>query len=51
MNVWFGRVGDEILFQNIQVPTTQNENLGQIPSEMIEKRTFPGWRPAAEEEI
>ena len=29
----------------------QNENLGQIPSEMIEKQTFPGWRPAAEEEI
>ena len=51
MKVWFGGVGDEILFQNIQVPNTQNENLGQIPSEMIEKQTFPGRRPAAEEEI
>ena len=27
MKVWFGGVGDEILFQNIQVPNTQNENL------------------------
>ena len=50
--VWEGGgVGDNFLVQNIQVPKTQNENLGQIPSEMIEKQTFPGWRPAAEEEI
>ena len=27
MKVWFGGVGDEILFQNIQVPNTQNEYL------------------------
>ena len=51
MKVWFGGVGDEFLVQNIQVPNTQNENLGQIPYKMIEKQTFPGWRPAAEEEI
>ena len=51
MKVWFGGVDDEFLFQNIQVPNTQNENLGQIPNKMIEKQTFPGRRPAAEEEI
>ena len=53
MKVWFGRggVGDNFLVQNIQVPNTQNENLGQIPYKMIEKQTFPGRRPAAEEEI
>ena len=51
MKVWFGWVGDEFLFQNIQVPNTLNENLGQIPYTMLEKQTFPGWRPAAEEEI
>ena len=27
------------------------ENFGQIPYKMIEKQTFPGWWPAAEEEI
>ena len=54
MKVWFWRGGgvvDKFLVQNIQVPNTQNENLGQIPYKMIEKQTFPGWRPAAEEEI
>ena len=51
MKVWFGGVGDEFLFQNIQVPSTQNENLDQIPYKIIEKQTFPGWKPAAEEEI
>ena len=51
MKVWFGGVGDEFRFQNVQVPNTQIENLGQIPSKIIEKQTFPGWRPAAEEEI
>ena len=42
MKVWFGGVGDEFLVQNIQVPNTQNENLGQIASKMTEKLTFPG---------
>ena len=51
MKVWFGGVGDEFRFQNVQVPNTQIENLGQIPCIVIEKQTFPGWRPAAEEEI
>ena len=51
MKVWFGGVGDDFLFQNIQLPNTQNENLGPIPSKLIEKQTSPGWRPAAEEEI
>ena len=51
MKVWFGGVGDEFQVQNIQVPNTQNENLSQIPYKMIEKQTFLGWRPAAEEEI
>ena len=51
MKVWFGGIGDEFLVQDIQVLNTQNENLGQIPYKMIEKQTFPGWWPAAEEEI
>ena len=51
MKVCFGGGGDEFIFQNIPIPNAQNENLGQIPYKMIEKQTFPGRRPAAEEEI